>query len=158
MRGEETILNYSHIRKTANGNTHRGRESAAQLASTLCCPIHRHTENAQRWQDQTGENRWHNLVRKCVSGELERMVSVHFASRKTRAIFVGHHDRTGAGLWCITKSGLWRGKSWTRAPWQDAWGATTWEGWCRTPWQMVALARKVTADKGRGAQFELVHF
>ena len=76
-----------------------------------------------------------------------------FLSRITRAIFVGYHDRTGAGLWCITKSGLWRGKSWTRAPWQDAWCATTWEGWCRTPRQMVVLAKKVTADQERGAQY-----
>ena len=111
MRGEETILNYSHIRKTTNGNTHRGRESAAQLASTLCCPIHWHIENAQRWQDQTGDSRWHNLVRKCVSGELERMVSVHFASRMTRAIF-GASPRVDYGVARVGPEH--HDKSWTR--------------------------------------------
>ena len=77
MRGEETILNYSHIRRTTNGNTHRGRESTAQLASTLCSPSHWHNEIAQRRQDKSGENRCHNLVRMCVSAELERRVPVH---------------------------------------------------------------------------------
>ena len=74
----------------------------------------------------------------------------------TQAIFVGHHDRTGAAL-CITKDGVVRGKSWTRQTLSVAWESTNWEGLCGTPWQMVApdlkLAKKVTADtEGAGPQ------
>ena len=73
-----------------------------------------------------------------------------FASRMTQRIFVGHHDRTGAVL-CITKSGVVRGKSWTRQTLSDAWESTNWKGLCGGPWQMVApeikLTKNVTADK-----------
>ena len=65
-------------------------------------------------------------------------------------IFVGHRDRTGAVL-CITKSGVVRGKSWTRQTQSDAWESTNWEVLCGTPWQMevpeLKLTKKVTADK-----------
>ena len=68
----------------------------------------------------------------------------------TGGILVGHHDRTGAVL-RITKTGVLRGKSWTRQTLSDAWESTNWEGLCGTPWQMVAqelrLTKKVTADK-----------
>ena len=50
-----------------------------------------------------------------------------FASRMTRGVFVGHHDRTGAVL-CITKDGVVRRKSWTRQTLSDAWESTNWEG------------------------------
>ena len=73
-----------------------------------------------------------------------------FASRMTQAIFVGHHDRTGAVL-CITKIGVVRGKYWPRQTLSDAWESTNWEGLCGTPWQMMApelkLTKNVTADK-----------
>ena len=73
-----------------------------------------------------------------------------FATRMTKGIFVGHHDRTGAVLY-ITKKGVMRGKRWTRQTLSDAWGATNWDNLCDTPWQMVALevrlTKKVTADK-----------
>ena len=73
-----------------------------------------------------------------------------FASRMTRGILAGHHDRTGAVL-CITTNGVVRGKSWTRQTLSDAWESINWEGLCGTPWQMVApvlkLMKKVTADK-----------
>ena len=72
-----------------------------------------------------------------------------FASRMTQGIFVGHHDRTGAVL-CMTKSGVVRGKSWTRQILSDVWESTNWDGLCGTPWQMVApelkLTKKATAD------------
>ena len=72
------------------------------------------------------------------------------ASRMTRGIFGGHHDRTGA-VSCITKNEVVRGKSWTRQTLRDAWESTTWEGLCGTPWQMEApelkLTKKVTVDK-----------
>ena len=42
-----------------------------------------------------------------------------FASRMTRRIFVGHHDRTRAVL-CFTKNGVVRGKSWTKQTLSDA--------------------------------------
>ena len=35
-----------------------------------------------------------------------------FASRMTQGIFVGHHDRTRAGL-CSTNNGIVRRQSWT---------------------------------------------
>ena len=61
----------------------------------------------RRWRKpvaQFGEKVW---IRKfgedCVSSSVSRM---------TQGIFVGHHDRTGA-VFCITKNGVARGKSWT---------------------------------------------
>ena len=53
------------------------------------------------------------------------------ASRMTQGNFVGHHDRTGA-VWCISKNGVVRAKSWTRQTPSDAWEATTWDGLCGT--------------------------
>ena len=59
------------------------------------------------------------------------------------SVFVGHHDRTGAGAV--------RGKSWTRQTLGDAWDATNSDDLCGTPWQMVALelilTKTVTSDK-----------
>ena len=77
-----------------------------------------------------------------------------FASRMIQGILVGHHDRTGA-VFCITKNGVVRGKSWTRQTLSDVWESTNWDGLCGTPWQMVApelkLTKKVTPDK-KGAR------
>ena len=56
-----------------------------------------------------------------------------------QGIFVGHHDRSGAVL-CVTKSGVVRGKDWTRLPPSD----TNWDGLCCTLWKMVALELKWT--------------
>ena len=66
-----------------------------------------------------------------------------FASRMTQGIFVGHHDRTGAVL-CITKTGVVRGKSWTRQILSDARDATDWDGLCGAASQMVALELSAT--------------
>ena len=59
-----------------------------------------------------------------------------FASRMTQGIFVDHHDRTRA-VFCITKNGVVRGKSWTRQTLSDAWESTNWEEWFGDPWYMV---------------------
>ena len=73
---------------------------------------------------QVGENVWFRKIG-------EDLVS-SFASRMTKGIFVGHHDRTGAVL-CITKNGVVRGKSWTRQTLSDAWESTNLEILCGTP-------------------------
>ena len=59
-----------------------------------------------------------------------------FASRMTPRICVGDPDRTGA-VWCITKNGVVRGKSWKRQTLSEAWESTNWKGLCGTPWQVV---------------------
>ena len=70
--------------------------------------------NGRRWRKpmaQFGEKVWfRNIGGDGVSS---------FASRMTQGIFVGHHDRTGPVL-CITRSGIVRGKSWTRQTLSDA--------------------------------------
>ena len=71
--------------------------------------------SGRRWRKpmaQFGEKVWF-----CKIGE-DGVSS--FASRTTRGIFFGHHDRTGAVL-CNTKNGVVRGKSWTRQTLSDAW-------------------------------------
>ena len=46
-----------------------------------------------------------------------------YASRMTQGIFVGHHDRTRT-ISYVTRSGLVRGKSWTRQTLSDVWEST----------------------------------
>ena len=100
----------------------------------------------RRWRKpmaQFGEKVW------LVAKKREDGV-ISFASRMTQGIFAGHRGRKGAVL-CITKTGVVRGKSWTRQTLSHAWESTNWEGLCGAPWQMVApelrLTKKVTADK-----------
>ena len=76
-----------------------------------------------------------------VSKNWRRRCQFFCKPHHSRNLFVGHRDRTGA-VFCITKSGVVRGKSWTRQTISDAWESTNWEGLCGTPWQ-----KKVTADE-----------
>ena len=61
----------------------------------------------------------------------------------TQGIFVGHQDRPGAVL-CIAKSGVVRGKSWTRQTLSDC-ESTNWEGFV---WHSMANGgSRIEADE-----------
>ena len=53
---------------------------------------------------------------------------------------------------CITKSGVVRGRSWTRQTLIVASDATDWDGLCGTPWQMVALELKLSKNVTAGKE------
>ena len=99
----------------------------------------------RRWRKpmaQFGEKVWFREIG-------EDGVSSH-ANRTTQGIFVGHPDRTGAVL-STAKTGVVRGKNWTRQTLSEACDVTNWDGLCGTPWQMMSpelkLTKKATADK-----------
>ena len=62
-----------------------------------------------------------------------------------QGIFVGHHDRTRATSY-IAKSGIVRGKSWTKPMLSDAWEPMNLEDWFGDLWHMVIRSHMVITE------------
>ena len=63
--------------------------------------------------------------------------------RIVQGIFVGHRDRTRA-ISYITKSGIVRGKNWTKQTLSDAWESTNLEDVFDNPWHTVITETRLT--------------
>ena len=68
-----------------------------------------------------------------------------FVKRIIQGIFVGHHDRTRANS-NITKSGIVRGKSWTKPTLSDAWEPTNLEDLFGDSWHMGIRSHTVITE------------
>ena len=77
---------------------------------------------------QLGEKFWfHKIGEEGINSSVKRII---------QGIFVGRHDRTRA-IPYIAKSGIVRGKSWTKQTLSDAWEPMNLEDWFGDPWFMV---------------------
>ena len=68
---------------------------------------------------------------------------ISFVKRIIQGMFVCHNDRTRTVSY-ITKSGIVRGKSWTRQILSDAWESTKWENLFNNPSHTVNAETKLT--------------
>ena len=83
------------------------------------------------------------FLNKMGTGE-EELIS--FVKRIIQGMFVCHHDRTRTSSH-ITKSGIVRGKSWTRQILSDAWESTNWEDLFHNPLHSVIAETKKMTEK-----------
>ena len=82
--------------------------------------------------------RWKKSVAQFGEEEL-----ISFVKRTVQGVSACHHDRTRT-ISYITRSGIVRGKSWTRQILSDAWESTNWVNLFDNPLHMVIAETKLT--------------